>query len=146
MRTLTAIVSFLIVATACALAGSDTNEFTLLKHQARRQAYEWRVSEARILATPEWSIDATNAPVAPERAWKIAKDWFKKKDRGEPDLVRMELRPFDLSGETKGLRKRFFYRIECSPMQFDYMIVIVLMDGTVLEPRPIPWLKPEELK
>src|SRR5207249_5416310 len=81
-RTLTAIVSFLIVATACALAGSDTNEFTLLKHQARRQAYEWRVSEARILATPEWSIDATNAPVAPERAWKIAKDWFKKKDRG----------------------------------------------------------------
>ncbi len=116
MRAITGIVSFLLAGIACAFAGGDTNEFTLLKHQARRQAYEWRVSEARILTTPEWNINATKAPVAPEKAWKIAKDWFTKKGRGETDFVRLELRPFDLSGESKSLRRRYFYPIECSPM------------------------------
>jgi len=31
-------------------------------------------------------------------------------------------------------------------MQFDSMLVVVLMDGTVLEPKRMPDLSPEEIK
>jgi hypothetical protein len=146
MRTFVAISWLAILAPASLLAVGDTNEFTLFKHQARRQAYEWRISEARILATPEWSIGVTNIPVSPDRAWQIAKDWSSKQAHGEPDLVRMEIRWFDPSGTSKSLRKRFYYRIDCIPMQFDSMLVVILMDGTVVEPKLIPDLPPEEIK
>ncbi len=137
----------LLFAQFSAFAAGDTNEFTLFKHQARRAAYEWRISEARILATPEWKTGRKKIPVSPDRAWQIAQDWFRKKGRGGAgDFVRMEIRSFDQSGTSKNLRGRCFYRIECSPMQFDYMLVVVLMDGTVLEPRRIPDLLPEENK
>src|SRR5256885_250584 len=109
----------LLVAQLSAFAAGDTNEFTLFKHQARRAAYEWRISEARILATPEWKIDSKKIPVSPDKAWKIAQAWFRKQGRsGAGDFVRMEIRSFDLSGTNKNLRGRCFYRIECSPMQF----------------------------
>jgi hypothetical protein len=136
----------LLTATSC-FAGGDTNEVTLFKHQARRQAYEWRISKARILATPEWRIGSKKVPVSPDKAWQIAQDWFRKQGRGGAgDFVRMEIRSFDISGTSKDLRGKCFYRIECSPLQFDYMVVVVLMDGTVLQPERIPDLPPEEIK
>ena len=145
MREMAVIPMVLLVAQLSAFAAGDTNEFTLFKHQARRTAYEWRISEARIRATPEWKMGSKKIPVSPDRAWQIAQDWFRKQGRGGVgDFVRMEIRSFDPSGASKSLRGRCFYRIECIPMQFDSMLVVVLMDGTVLEPRRIPNLPPQE--
>jgi hypothetical protein len=147
MRDLFVIPLLLLAAQFSALAGGSTNEFILFKHQARRAAYEWRISEARILATPEWKIGSKKIPVSPDRAWQIAQDWFRKQGRGGAGgFVRMEIRSFDPSGTSKTWRGRCFYRIECNPMQFDYMLVVVLMDGSVLEPMRIPDLPPEEIK
>jgi hypothetical protein len=147
MRELVSITLLFAVAQLSASAAGDTNEFTLFKHQARRAAYEWRISEARISATPEWKIGSRKIPLSPDRAWQIAQDWFRKQARGGAgDFVRMEIRSFDPGGYSKKLRGKCYYRVECIPAQFDSMLVVILMDGTVLEPRRIPDLPPAEIK
>jgi hypothetical protein len=146
MHNLIAISLVLLVAQLSAFAAGSTNEFTLFKHQARQAAYEWRISEARILATPEWEMGNKKIPVSPDRAWQIAQDWFRKQGRSGADFVRMDIRSFDSGDHTKKWRGKCFYCIKCIPMQFDSMLVVVLMDGTVLEPRRIPNLSPEEVK
>jgi hypothetical protein len=146
MREFFVIPLLLLAAQFSAFAGGSTNEFTLFKYQSRKDAHEWRISEATIRATPEWKIGSKKIPVSPDRAWQIAQEWFRKQGRGAGDFVRMEIRSFDPSRYSKTLRDRCFYRIECVPMQFDSMLVVVLMDGTVLEPIRIPNLPPEEIK
>jgi hypothetical protein len=147
MRTLVVIPLLLLAAQLSALAAGDTNEFTLFKHQARRAAYEWRISEARILATPEWKIGSKKIPLSPDRAWQIAQEWFRKQGQGGAgDFVRIEIRSFDPGGYSKSLRGKCYYCVESIPRAFDSMLVVVLMDGTVLEPRGIPNLSPEEIK
>lgn len=133
--------SVLIFATSA--LGADTNEFVLLKHRARRDAYEWRISEARILKTPEWRADARKIPIPPDKAVRIAKAWFEKRGRDLDELVGIEIRPFavEISNESqKGLQRRFYYVITCLPsgLAFNSMKVVVLMDGSVVEPREIP--------
>ena len=119
-------------------------ELVLQKYQGLHQAYEWRIKQERILATPEWNVDSTNIPIAPDKAWQITKDWFLKQGKPRPDFVRIEIRPFVPESENtkldERLKKKFYYQIQCSPThyaeggKFDYMFVFVLMDGTVLEP------------
>jgi hypothetical protein len=75
-----------------AFAGLSTNEFILFKHQSRHQAYEWRLSEARLLATPEWSFDGHKIPLGPDKAWQIARVWLKKHGHDSPELVSITLR------------------------------------------------------
>ena len=80
--------------------------------------------------------------------------WFKKQGNLEPDFVRVEIRPFVInstlsseSGRRLGdLLDHYYYRIECIPAAFDSMFVVVLMDGTVLEPARIANLPPQEIK
>ena len=154
MRTLVLIVLVGLVVPELAQAAGNTNELSLFKHQGRRQAYEWRISEARIAAMPKWDIDRHRIPIAPEKAWQIAKAWLKKRGTSRHDLVKLEIVPFvrdiGLSAERKRLLKdflnRYYYRIECVPAVFDSMVVVVLMDGNVLEPLPIASLPPEEIK
>lgn len=154
MRRFSAVLLVLMLVAGGALGADRTNELTLFKHQGRRQAYEWRISEARVAATPKWNMDRAKVPVAPEKAWRIAKDWFKKQGELEADFVRMEIRPFvinsTLSSESRhrlgDLLDRYYYRIECIPAAFDSMLVVVLMDGTVLEPVRIAHLPLEEIK
>jgi hypothetical protein len=154
MRALALVVLVGLVVPELAQAEGNTNELSLFKHQGRRQAYEWRISEGRIAATPKWDIDRHKIPVAPEKAWQIAKAWFKKQGRSRPDLVRLEIVPFvrdiDLGAERKRVLKdlldRYYYRIECVPAVFDSMVVVVLMDGSVLEPLPIASLPAEEIR
>jgi hypothetical protein len=147
MRNLIAVLFLLLVAQLSAFPAGDTNEFTLFKHQGRRAAYEWRISEARILATPEWKIDSKKIPLSPGKAWRIVQDWHRRQGAaGAGDLVRMEICQFYPSKLGKNVRGRYYYRIEFIPRQFDSMLAVVLMDGTVLEPRGIPHLAPEEIK
>lgn len=147
MRTVSLVVLLSrLVAFGAASGASSTNDWSLFKHQGRRKAYEWRISEARIASTPRWNIDGGKIPVAPDKAWRLAKAWLAKQNLVTPDFVRMEVRPFVLdSGFTseqrlrlKNVLGRYYYRVECVPAVFDTMVVVVLMDGTVLEPIQIP--------
>jgi hypothetical protein len=153
MRTLLIALFCWSLSLECTFGASTTNEWSLFKHQGRHQAFEWRIPEGRIASTPRWKIDSARIPVAPDRAWRIAKSWFKKQKQPRPDFVRMEIRPFvldsDLSSEMRRrlehLLDRYYYRIECIPAVFDSMFVVVLMDGTVLEPVRIANLPPKEI-
>jgi hypothetical protein len=148
MRNLFPILALLSFAQVHAFGGTS-NHVVIVIHrgQTAGQFYEWRVSETRLLATPEWSIDATAIPIAPGKAWQIAKNWFEKRGEPRPDFVKIEICPVVPETEATRLddrlRKRFYYRVECSslrriedaPKKLDYTSVIVLMDGTVVEPK-----------
>jgi hypothetical protein len=129
-------------------AGPSTNEFTLFKQQSRHQAYEWRLSEARLLATPGWDAEHQKIRLGPDKAWQIARVWLKKHGYDSPELVSITLRRLAIESNVGRLDKRwltrFFYRIECVPAVFDSMLVVVLLDGTVVEPSPIPDLPVQE--
>jgi len=141
-----AFILFLML-TASGFAAGETNGF-VFTHQGRHQAYEWYFSESRILKTPEWKIDSAACPLAPHKAWQIAKRWLEKHDRSGSTLVRIQILPFIREGESRELEKRFgkrfYYRIEVIPAMFDSMLVYVLMDGTVVEPKPRKPLEEEE--
>jgi hypothetical protein len=141
-------IGFLLFASS-ALAVEETDGF-LFTHQGRHQAYEWLIPESRILKTPEWKIDSAACPLAPDKAWQIAKRWLEKNDRSGSTLVHIQIVPFIREGESpvleKRLGKRFYYRIEVIPAMFDTMLVYVLLDGTVVEPRNRKPLEPETIK
>ena len=139
----------LLLGSVFAMNAADTNEFILMKHQGRRQAYEWPITQARILASPEWDAATAKIPLSPDRAWKIARDWFKEQGVSAPDLIAITIRPFVVQGTSfrpTTLEKRFFYRIDCVPAALDSMVVIILLDGTVVEPRRIKDLQTDEIK
>jgi len=122
-----------------------SREIVLFRYQGLHEANQWVISEVKILATPEWDIDAATIPIAPERAWRIAKDCLAKKGFPKPQLVQIQLQPFVSESESTqlnpGVQKRYYYRIQCSPAphvegtQFDCAYVFILMDGSVLEPK-----------
>ena len=89
-------------------------------------------------------------PIDATEAWRIAKDWLKKHGHDDPELIRIEIRRLAIEstvGKTdKRWLKRFHYRIDCVPAVFDTMAVVVLMDGTVVEPKRISDLPVEEIK
>ncbi len=139
-----------LVGSLGAFAEPSTNEFSLFKHQSRHEAYEWWISEARLLATPEWRSDREKVPLAPDKAWRIGRAWLKRRGFPSPELNSITLRRLatesSISNADKRWLTRFFYRIDCVPAMFDTMVVVVLMDGTVVEPRLIPSMSPEELR
>jgi len=124
-------------------AATETNaEYLIFTHQSRHQAFEWHFYFSRMLATPEWNAEIDKIPLAPDKAWQIAKGWFKTYGCDHPELVSIEIRPFIRESEAghidKRLAKRFYYRIHCVPASLDTMYVYILMDGTVVEPTEKP--------
>ena len=95
-----------------------------------------------MLATPEWNVDSEKIPLPPDKAWQIAKGWFKTNGCPAPELVSIEIRPFIREQEVghidKRLAKRFYYQIVCVPAFLDSMDVYVLMDGSIIEPIEEP--------
>ena len=120
----------------------DTNELTVFTYQTRGPVYEWRVTQAKLLATPAWDISTQKVPLAPERAWDIAKRWLEAHGMGGSTLVQIAIAPVFRKGESdrydKRLEERYHYRIAVVPAPLDRMAVVVLMDGTVVEPHPPP--------
>ncbi len=134
-----------------AYAGEDTNVFAVFTHSGRHGDYEFRITEAALMKTPEWNIDTDPCPLAPGRAWQIAKRWLDEHQRSGSTLVRILIQPVGRDGiESKAWIKRygrrFFYKIDVVPAAFDTMCVYVLMDGTVVEPKSVPLRIPEEPK
>ncbi|MCX6905358.1 MAG: hypothetical protein NTW03_18145 [Verrucomicrobia bacterium] len=96
---------FMLLATV-AFAVGETNGF-VFTHQGRRLAYEWYIPESSILQTPEWDIDTTPCPLAPDRAWQTAKAWLTTHDRKGSTLVRIQIEPFIRQGEGHQAEKKY---------------------------------------
>jgi hypothetical protein len=131
MRTLIITSFLLLVAPACSFA-TDTNQFTLLSSLT----IEWSISESRVLATPKW-IPGESIPLPPDKAWRIARDWFQAHGFSKPRLVTMSIQGIS-SLKTGDIPDRFYYLIwYSSPKPSMDSKVVILMDGTVLEPHQI---------
>jgi hypothetical protein len=134
-----------LLAVLISAGAAETNsEYLTFTYQSRHQDFEWHFYFSRMLATPEWNMDTLKIPLAPDKAWCIAKKWFKKYGCDNPELVSIDIRPFIIEQYTKNdkidsrLSKRFYYCITCVPEFLDSMKVYVLMDGTVVEPIQEP--------
>jgi hypothetical protein len=130
-------------------AFAQTNDHCLeFTYQARHGDFKWQMYFSRMLATPEWDMSSEKIPLEPDKAWLIARDWFRTNNCANPELISIEIRPVVLEHEAgvgeggayidKRLSKRFYYRIHCIPGELDTMVVYVLMDGSVLEPMREP--------
>ena len=150
-RELTALTATLLISscllgvTYSAFAAGGSRSIVLFRYQRLHEADQWIISEDRILETPTWDINVASIPVAPEKAWRIAKDSLAKQGFSQPQLVKIEIRPFVPESESTQLnpavRQRFYYGIQCSPAPhiegkpFDLAYIFILMDGSILEPK-----------
>ena len=134
MRTLIITSWLVLVAPVLSHAAGDTNEFTLFTSRVDGQKSEWKISESRILATPEWKPGAESIPLSPDKAWQIARGWCLKHGFGESDLASLWIQPIPRTG----VDSRFYYSIRChNSAHRNFIEVVVLLDGTVLEPRQV---------
>jgi RNA polymerase sigma factor (sigma-70 family) len=95
----------------------------------------WRVSESRVLATPEWIPDKT-IPLSPDKAFEIARDWSLSHGYHNSQLDTIRIQRFGALKNDEVINSRFYYQVVCrSPEKTSAVTVIVLMDGTVIEPN-----------
>jgi hypothetical protein len=137
MRTRIITIWLLLLVPTCLFAAGDTNEFIIFSQQATSHGptNTWRISEARALSTPEW-IPGKSIPLSPDKAWEIARDWALTHDCLDPFLVSIEIRPLITTRKLESIRNKFYYRLTYgSQKKTPYAKVVILMDGTVLEPK-----------
>lgn len=136
MRALIITSWLLLAAPVCTFASGtvDTNELTLFTTRSQGQVDEWRISESRLRTTPEWNPDES-IPLPPDKAWQVARGWSLAHGYSEPHLAGIMIQPFNTPGTSQDIR-RYYYNINCtSPEKRTMGRVVVLMDGTVLEPH-----------
>jgi hypothetical protein len=117
-----------------------TNEMSFTSGTLRG-IYQWRVSEQRLLATPEWTPEAQAIPLAPDKACRLGAEWLAKHNLAQFELQSIQVfrYPSPYAGDPGvQLRKRYYYRLEYHSKRVEMMYVYVLLDGTVLEPSLTP--------
>jgi hypothetical protein len=114
---------------------NGTNEVTLLTFSSRRQSYKWRIPEDRLRADRTWDIRSKEAPLQLKRAVKIADAWLRKRSHSV-ELVKIEIQ--SLAARDASLAGHYIYILEYLTGTFDSMAVVILMDGTVVEPVLVP--------
>jgi hypothetical protein len=114
--------------------GQLSNGVTVLTYSSRRQDFEWRVSERRLRADLKWDPTKREAPLQPGKAFRIAAAWLRKR-QPNPELASIQIESLAVRDAT--LAGHYIYVIEFATGAFDTMAVVVLMDGTVIEPTPL---------
>jgi len=98
--------------------------------------YESIVTDEQLLKTPIWKLGAAHPPVAARRADRLATERFQRLAGRPPDLTRTEIRLVDMGD---GLH--WFYAVLFEDVTNPYAglppngTIVVLMDGTVIEPK-----------
>lgn len=99
----------------------------------------YRVAEDRLLATKKWSPESEEPPLSVSAAVKVALKRLGTRQAGGFRVVGVEL------SASGGQEWRWFYRVACydlatarAPQGPEMVDVIVLMDGSVVDPSPGP--------
>jgi len=133
----------LLLLVACTGATATTHEHPI------RTSYEddggeigWYVSDVQFMKTPEWKFDGeSSAPLGMPSAYQSAYGWLKKTF---PKMSGFKVRSYGLS--TAGSSRapnRWYYTfdfvgdLDGSTVMNSRFSVMVLMDGSVIEPRKI---------
>jgi hypothetical protein len=116
-------------------------ESGILLHQA--DAYlgagtnQWWLSQDRLERLPRWKGHG-DPPVSIKKAVKVAQKWISPKG-GENDVESILLRPIGPGDMRSKYRFAYFYIIRFGVAPFgNHITCVVLMDGTVLEPKLLP--------
>lgn len=100
---------------------------------------EWWISGKRLAKLPTWDPIKEGPPISVGKAMKLATKWMMKRERLTGpyfDVERIVL--FRIGPESSAYRDVFCYIITFGVGSFDHQSCVVLMDGTVLEPKVKP--------
>ncbi len=103
--------------------------------------HNWEVPRKQYEALSKWSPADGSPPLAVNKALEIGSAWIKKR---HPDVKQFDSSSlsFVRAGCCVSGDERWFYRIDFQPvvsgqrMYGGQFIAVVLMNGTVVEPRP----------
>jgi hypothetical protein len=130
-------------------ASTRGEEAGILLHQA--DAYlgtgtnQWWLPPDRLERLPRWRGEGS-PPVSIKQALKIARKWISPKS-GNGDIDHILLRPINPDASESKYRSCYFYTIEFSVSPYgNHITCVVLMDGTVLEPKSLAWREPSANK
>ena len=142
-RLLSVLVSCVMLISA--IASTRGEEAGILLHHA--DAYlgdgtdEWWLPLDRVERLPGWRGEG-NPPVSIKEALKLARKWILSKS-GNGSVDHILLRPIDPDASESKFRRCYFYVIEFSVSPYgNHITCLVLMDGTVLKPKHLPWREP----
>jgi hypothetical protein len=125
----------MVASTAC----KAESEIQLYRIQRRNgQICEWFIPTKRFKQTPEWRPGKAQPPVPLTKALALAEKWIIKEKGGGKGTEAGDILSITIAtpGSDERYLFHYYYKIEYSGSRpFDYMACIVLMDGTVLEPR-----------
>jgi hypothetical protein len=147
MRHMSRLLCVLISAAIAVGANISTRgeERGILLHQA--DAYlgagtnQWWLPLDRLERLPRWR-GVGNPPVSVKTALRITRKWIASKS-GDGDVDHILLRPIDPDASESKYRLCYFYTIEfCVHPYGNHITCVVLMDGSVLEPKLLPWREP----
>ena len=108
---------------------------TVLSHDRRSGEHlEWSIPESRISKTPRWNPTHEQVPLSVRDALAISCSWVKRKTEGGAcDLEEICIRPF--AYESNAFTGIYYYKIMYGVRSFDNLPCILLMDGSVVEPK-----------
>jgi len=102
---------------------------------------QWWLPLERLERLPYWRGEG-NPPISIAKALKVARRWIKSKS-GNGGVDHILLRPINPDSLKPKYRLSYYYTIEfCVSPYGNHITCIVLMDGTVLEPKVLPWREP----
>lgn len=107
----------------------------ILSHDRRSGEHlEWSIPESRISKSPRWNSTQEQVPLSVRDALANSCSWVKRKTEGGAcDLEEICIRPF--AYESNAFRGIYYYKIMYGVRPFDNLPCIVLMDGSVVEPK-----------
>jgi hypothetical protein len=136
---------FFAVAFAMASVSVRGGEPAILLHHA--DAYldagtnQWWLPMDRLGRLPPWRGEG-DPPVSIKKALKVARKWIASKS-GDGAVAHILLRPINPDSSEPKYRLSYFYTIEfCVSPYGNHITCVVLMDGTVLEPKFLRWHEP----
>jgi len=133
----------ILMAAICGLASAATHEHPIrTSYEEDGREIGWYVSDSQFLKTPEWKFDGrTDPPLSMPVAYSRAYGWLQK---AFPKMSSFRLRSYGLStaGSSRAPNRwyytfDFFGDMDGSTVTNSKFSVMVLMDGTIVEPREI---------
>lgn len=125
----------------CAVAAAAPLEFPLRSSSTEDgREIGWYVSDSQFMKTPEWKFDGrTDPPLAMPDAYSRAYAWLQNTF---PKMSSFRLHSYELStAGSSRVQNRWYYMFDFfgdmdgSTVSNSKFSVMVLMDGTVVEPR-----------
>ena len=142
MKTITPLACVLAIASGCATRPQEIQPLIRIAAAERPShlyPYEYvsTVTESQVLSAPAWKRNAGHPPLSARKADELAKAVFRKLP-GRSTLERTEIHLVDLGDSI-----HWFYVVRFDTVNEAitglpaWAEILVLMDGTVIEPKPI---------